>query len=214
MQAISQRRAAADRSDFLPHCSSLRLRVVQADGLTLEALLQRLWRGPLRQRAQGQLGLRVALLADQCWARWQYPPGQEPLGHAAHGWHQDGALHADFSATEPADQLLAMLTCWISLTPCGDDAPGLELLRKPLPGLLPPAALSPSQVALHCDAHTLWRPVMAAGDALLFGGDTLHRTHVAPAMRAERISLELRFVAGGDRSSRLRLERQIALDGL
>lgn len=211
MPAIRRHRDADDRHDFLPHCSSLRLRAVQAEGLSLEALCQALWRGPLRQLTQRRLGRQVALLADQCWARWQFPLERAPVGHAPHGWHQDGALHADFNATEPPDLLLHMLTCWISLTPCGDDAPGLELLRKPLTGLLSPAALSPSQVDLQHDPAALWRPVMAPGDALLFGGDALHRSHVTPAMRAERISLELRFVAAGDRAPRLRLERQISL---
>ena len=214
MCAISGRRAAADRTDFLPHCSSLRLRAVQADGLSLDALLRQLWQGPLRQQVQRRLGPRVALLADQCWARWQYPPGRGPAGHGAHGWHQDGALHADFNAGEPPDRLLRLLTCWIALTPCGGDAPGLELLCKPLPGLLPPAALSPAQVDLQYSADELWRPTMATGDALLFGGDTLHRSHVMPAMSAERISLELRFVAAANRSPRLRLERKITLDAL
>ena len=214
MREITRHRATDNRDDFRPFCSSLRLRAVQADGLSLAALLQLLWQGPLRQQVQRQLGLRLALLADQCWARWQYPPGRGPVGHAAHGWHQDGALHADFHATDPPDRLLRLLTCWISLTPCGGDAPGLELLRQPLPGMLPPAALSPAQVDLSYSADDLWRPLMATGDALLFGGDTLHRSHLAPTMSAERISLELRFVSAADRSPRLRLERKIALDGL
>ena len=212
MRDITRHRAADASDNFLPFSSSLRLRAVQADGLSLDALLQLLWQGPLRQQVQRRLGPQVALLADQCWARWQFPPDRAPLGHHAHGWHQDGALHADFNASAPPDRLLRLLTCWITLTPCGGDAPGLELLCKPLPSLLPPAALSTAQVNLHYRADDLWRPLMANGDALLFGGDTLHRSHVTPAMRAERISLELRFVAAVDRSPRLRLERKVILE--
>ena len=212
MAEISRRRGSVAHGDFLPHGSSLRLRALQARGMSPDALLQLLWQGPLRQQVQARLGLRVALLADQCWARWQFAPGSAPLGHYPHGWHQDGALHADFLATAPPDRLLRLLTCWITLMPCGASAPGLELLRQPLPGLLAPAALSEAQVALHYRASDLWCPVMATGDALLFGGDTLHRSHLSPAMTAQRLSLELRFVQADDRSPRLRSERRIALD--
>ncbi len=156
---------------------------------------------------QSMLGTKAALLADQCWGRRQFAPGRYPDGHSAHVWHQDGALHFDFVAPYPADALLKMLTCWIALTPCGEDAPGLELMRQPLPDLLPPAELDARRVDERFAATAFWRPVCQPGDAVVFSGGTLHRTHVAPGMHKDRSSVELRFVAADDDTARLRDER-------
>jgi ectoine hydroxylase-related dioxygenase (phytanoyl-CoA dioxygenase family) len=120
-------------------------------------------------------------------------------------------LHFDFGMPLAGRAPLKMLTCWIALTPCGEDAPGLELLRRPVPHLLLPPELDPSRVSDRYAPADFWRPVMGAGDLLLFSGDTLHRTHVRPMMGSERISLDLRFVAIADRSPQLRGERLVTL---
>ncbi len=153
----------------------------------------------------------MGLLADQCWARRQFAPGRYPDGHAAHEWHQDGALHFDFVEPYPANALLKMFTCWIALTACGEDAPGLELLRHPQQGLLPPGELDARQIGARFGPAAFWRPVFEAGDAVVFSGATLHRTHVAPGMQKDRSSLEFRFVAADDSSPRLRDERILPL---
>ena len=44
---------------------------------------------------------------------------------------------------------------------------------------------------------------MEAGDAVIFLGSTLHRTHVMKEMQANRTSVELRFIAKGNISQRL-----------
>ncbi|MDP1646939.1 MAG: phytanoyl-CoA dioxygenase family protein [Rubrivivax sp.] len=206
-------RCRSDRGDpdFSLHSSSLRLRALSAMGLDPVTVALPLWRGPLRGAIDAFLGRHVALLADQCWARCQYAPGRAPPGHAAHGWHQDGALHFDFGTLRANRVPLRMLTCWIALTPCGGDAPGLELLRTPLAGLLPPPELDAQRVFEQHASAEFWRPLMGPGDLLLFSGDTLHRTHVAPAMTQHRVSLELRFVAAEDRSPQLRGERRVTL---
>ncbi len=208
---VERCRSGSGNPDFSLRSSSLRLRALCGAGLDPVAVALPLWRGPLQGAIDAFFRRRVALLADQCWARCQYAPGRAPPGHAAHGWHQDGALHFDFGTPWTHCVPLKMLTCWIALTPCGDDAPGLELLRTPLPGLLPAPELDPSRV---CERHApadFWRPVMGPGDLLLFSGDTLHRTHVAPSMTRHRVSLELRFVAAEDRSPQLRGERLVTL---
>ncbi len=48
-----------------------------------------------------------------------------------------------------------MLTCWIALTPCGDDAPGIEFAGGDRTDLLPLAALADAAVrARHPRAAT------------------------------------------------------------
>lgn len=211
LRAVARCRAEADGgADFAPHASSLRLRALAGHGLEPVALAQSLWQGQLRAMLHAALGARIALLADQCWARCQYAPARAPQGHAAHGWHQDGALHADFATAAPQAPL-RLVTCWIALTRCGDDAPSLELLRHPLPRLLQPAELAQEQVRRGRADDDFVRLRLEPGQGLLFGGDWLHRTHAHAGMRSDRVSLELRFVAADEASPRLRGERIVVL---
>ena len=209
--AVELCRTGSGGADYSPHSSSLRLRALADVGLDPVPMARSLWRGPLRNPIDALFGGRVALLADQCWARCQFAPGHAPPGHAAHGWHQDGALHFDFQAPHAGGAPARLLTAWIALCACGDDAPGLELLCRPVPALLPPGELDPLRVQLGHAPGDFWRPVLGPGELLLFGGDILHRTHVAPTMRSDRVSLELRFVAADETSPRLRGESIVAL---
>ena len=104
-----------------------------------------------------------------------------------------------------------MVTCWVALTPCGQQAPGLELVRQRLDSLLPSSELIEERVNARFPTERLWRPVLEPGDMLLFSGGTLHRTHVESHMDADRTSIELRFFPAqaipdrlaGDRFARL-----------
>ena len=53
-------------------------------------------------------------------------------------------------------------------------------------------------------ATSPFEPVDESGDALLFRGDVLHRTHVTPRMTRDRTSIELRFFAADRIPERLR----------
>jgi ectoine hydroxylase-related dioxygenase (phytanoyl-CoA dioxygenase family) len=176
-------------------------------GLDLRALLDAVARPALAAACARILGT-AALACDmeQSWWRRQYPPGAAPARHHAHAWHQDGALGHDFPArpdgSADAAGLVPLVTCWIALTDCGADAPGLELLAGSPARVLGLADLQDG--ALRAAARrqgrtdeSFERPVLAAGDALVFGGAVVHRTHVAPAMTRVRTSLELRFRPGG-----------------
>ena len=164
---IERRYAAvkAEDPEFFPHSSSLRLRAI--DGLPIEDVLHELLDADLLQR----LGPLTACDVNQCWVRRQYALHDAPPHHAPHSWHQDGALNFDFmahsGASLPDDALLDMLTCWIPLTPCGVDAPGLELMREPVARLLAPAELTPDRVRNRYPAASFERPAMNPGDALL-----------------------------------------------
>jgi hypothetical protein len=128
-------------------------------------------------------------------------------GRPPHHWHQDGALRFDFLAhadrPPPADALLEMLTCWIALTPCGEHAPGLEWVAAPLAGLLRPPELTDAAVLARFGGGCRVRPVLQAGDGLLFDGALLHRTHLTASMSEPRTSVELRFFRAGPTPPRL-----------
>lgn len=155
-----------------------------------------------------RLGAPVAVDLDQAWIRRQYAPSRYPPLHRPHGWHQDGALGFDFlSRSGSSNGLLSMVTAWITLNECGSSAPGLELLTRPLPGLLAPAELTESAVSARFSSAGFSRPVMNPGDALLFEGSVLHRTYVNPAMTADRTSIELRFFPAEQLPERLAADR-------
>ena len=101
-----------------------------------------------------------------------------------------------------------MQTCWIPLVSCGDgQAPSLACFDPPWPELLPPAALADDTfegvMARLLPEARLHRPKLQAGDALLFGGGTVQRTHADEAMPHDRISLELRWLPAGAWPARL-----------
>lgn len=188
---------AAAGPDVKIQSSSLRLAAVP--GLAFADVVEQLAAAGLLDRCRDMLGGAVACLVDQCWARRQYPASARPARHAAHSWHQDGALAFDFAAHParplPATALLAMRTCWLPLTDCGVHAPGLEWSTHAIDGLLAPEDLADAAVQARFGPGTSRHPPLRAGDALLFDGALLHRTHVTPSMTRTRTSLELRFLA-------------------
>jgi hypothetical protein len=207
-----QERGVGDSAEFNPHSSSLRLRALP--GLDAAAIAATLLRGPAGAFCRRRLGSSLACDIDQCWVRRQYALSRYPPGHGPHAWHQDGALGFDFLGTampRSGEGLLAMVTCWIALTPCGADAPGLELVACETPHLLPPAALREAAIrAAHRQAE-FERPVLAPGDCLAFGAGVLHHTHVSPAMRQDRTSLEIRLFDANRIAARLQGDRFVAM---
>jgi hypothetical protein len=210
--AVSQLLPPGER--FVPTASSLTIGAVSSD-VDLNALLAAISAGPAGEWIKAEFGSPVACDRDESWVRRQYAPAKYPPLHAPHDWHQDGALRFDYlshlDGVFPPDALLSMVTCWIPLGPCGDVAPGLELVTRRPQGLLAPAHLLNERVQSHFAAEEFLRPVLASGDALLFHGDILHRTHVKPAMTKDRTSIELRFFLRDCRPARLKDDRFIAL---
>lgn len=157
-----------------------------AGALDIDAVL-----AVLQPRLQPALQAGADLLVGQCWVRRARP---------AHTWHQDGALHATFDGGEA---LLPIVTCWLPLTDCGVAAPGLEWVEPELTRLLDPRELTDDAVHASHAPDAFVRPDLRAGDALLFGGGLLHRTHVTPRMNRPRTSLELRFIDRREHPPRL-----------
>jgi ectoine hydroxylase-related dioxygenase (phytanoyl-CoA dioxygenase family) len=116
-----------------------------------------------------------------------------PPRFQAHTWHQDGALGVQFPP-EPgqAIPMTPLLTVWVALDSCGADAPGLELVRRRLDGVLHFTELNDAALHERFAADDFWAPALEAGDALVFLGGTLHRTHCRPEMRKSRLSVEYR----------------------
>ena len=109
-------------------------------------------------------------------------------------WHQDGSF---------LDPDVRTMNTWVALSHCGGDhpAPGLEVVPRRLPGVLPvdgdltPHSVAPSLVAeVAADTPTIC-PEFAPGDALLFDERFLHRTHLSASMTEDRYALECWFFA-------------------
>ena len=86
-----------------------------------------------------------------------------------------------------------LLTCWIPLEACGVGRPGLEFVRRRLEALLHYSELNDETLRQRFAPEEFWAPALELGDGLVFLNGTLHRTHVSPAMRKDRLSVEYRL---------------------
>ena len=109
-------------------------------------------------------------------------------------WHQDGAfMGADIRS----------VNVWLSLSHCGVDASGLELLPRRMPGVLPTGShgarfdwsVGPGMVEQAAAGVRTVSPVFAPGDALLFDHLFLHRTGAPPGICKPRYAIESWFFA-------------------
>ncbi len=109
----------------------------------------------------------------------------------AGAWHQDGAFMGEVRA----------LNLWLSLSDCGVDAPGLDLVPRRLEHLVTAGtddAMIDFQVSRRmaeeaAAPHPIVRPAFAPGDALLFDDRFLHATGSDPSMRHPRYAVECWF---------------------
>ena len=100
----------------------------------------------------------------------------------AGAWHQDGSFMGDVRA----------LNLWLSLSRCGDESPGLDMVPRRLDYLVTPQtdeALLEIQVsqAMAEEAagdREIIRPIFEPGDALLFDDLFLHATGRIPRCRS------------------------------
>ncbi|GJM37615.1 MAG: hypothetical protein DHS20C19_09820 [Acidimicrobiales bacterium] len=108
------------------------------------------------------------------------------------GWHQDGAFLGMASRA---------LNIWTALTPCGVDAPGIDVFALNFDHLVRTGGPNiydwsvSDETASRYDADRIVRPVFEAGDALLFDQMTLHRTGVDSTMTKTRYAVEMWFFA-------------------
>lgn len=109
-------------------------------------------------------------------------------------WHQDGA----FMGSE-----IRSVNVWLSLSHCGEDASGLEVLPKQLSRVLPTGthganfdwSVGPGMVELAAEGVATISPVFAPGDAMLFDHFFLHRTGIPAGIARDRYAIESWFFA-------------------
>jgi len=96
----------------------------------------------------------------------------------------------------------AGLNIWIPMIDCGVDAPGLEIMARRTASILPTITSSGDYNQMEIDPALVFEsfpeevrfyPTPKVGDAVLFLGSTVHRSHIAAGMTKERASLELRL---------------------
>ncbi len=109
-------------------------------------------------------------------------------------WHQDGAFLGEQTRS---------VNLWLSLSDCGVDAPGLDIVPRRIDRVVPTgthdAAFDWSVAQAVVDEVAgeagVTRPRFEAGDALLFDHLFLHRTAIGPTMTKSRYAIESWFFA-------------------
>jgi hypothetical protein len=112
----------------------------------------------------------------------------------AGGWHQDGKFMGPVRA----------LNLWLSLSRCGDVAPGLDVVPRRLDHLVTAATdeaqldyvVSQSKAEEAAGDRPIVRPVFEPGDALFFDEMNLHKTGSDPSMPNPRFAIENWFFGG------------------
>jgi hypothetical protein len=106
-------------------------------------------------------------------------------------WHQDGAFMGDARA----------LNLWLSLSRCGDEAPGLDIVPRRLDEIVIEhdemlyVDLTRERAAAAAEAGgvEILRPIFEPGDALFFDEMFLHQTGSDPSMPNPRFAVESWF---------------------
>jgi hypothetical protein len=106
-------------------------------------------------------------------------------------WHQDGAFMGDARA----------LNLWLSLSRCGDEAPGLDIVPRRLEEIVieheamldVELTRARAREAAEAGGVEIQRPIFEPGDALFFDEMFLHQTASEPSMPNPRFAIESWF---------------------
>ncbi|HZA58813.1 MAG TPA: phytanoyl-CoA dioxygenase family protein [Solirubrobacterales bacterium] len=141
-------------------------------------------RAGLRSVIWDYLGEPPSISVQKCTLRRVDPD-------AGAGWHQDGAFLGDVRA----------LNVWLSLSRCGDEAPGMDIVPQRLDhivetgtdGALFEWSVSPQMAEQAAGDAGILRPIFEPGDVLLFDELFLHSTAAEPDMPKSRWAIESWF---------------------
>ena len=145
----------------------------------------------LDEPLSGYLGERPALSVKK-WTLRRVPV--TPGTAFAPNWHQDGAFLGEGIRT---------VNFWLTLSHCGDTAPGLDIVPRRMDEILPTGtegalfdwSVGEGLVEKVAEETPIARPIFEPGDALFFDERLLHRTVVSDAMTHERYAIESWFFA-------------------
>ena len=125
--------------------------------------------------------------------------------HVPGAWHQDGAFMGDVRA----------LNLWLSLSRCGDESPGLDVVPRRLDQIVATATddavldyqVSQAKAEEAAGDKRITRPIFEPGDALFFDELFLHQTgsdpvHAEAALRHRELVLRRLGVPGRVRPDR------------
>lgn len=141
-------------------------------------------KGGLPKLIAGYLGEAPAISAQKCTLRKAEPK-------IAGAWHQDGRFLPNVRA----------MNVWLSLSRCGDQAPGLDIVPKRIDHILeagtePPyfdIQISEKLVEQEAGEAGIVRPIFEPGDVMLFDDLFLHQTGSDPSMPNPRYAVESWF---------------------
>lgn len=138
----------------------------------------------LRRIVNEYLGERAAISMNKSTLRRAKP-------HEGGAWHQDGAFMGDVRA----------LNVWLSLSHCGDDAPGLNIVPRRIDHIVPTGtegavfdwSVSPQVAEEEAGESGPLQPIFEPGDVVLFDELCLHTTGLDPEMTKTRYAVETWF---------------------
>jgi hypothetical protein len=138
----------------------------------------------LRDVIASYLGEKPAISGQKCTLRKATPD-------VAGAWHQDGAFLGEVRA----------LNVWLSLSRCGDVAPGMDIVPRRLDDFVATGTegtyldfqVSQQTAEEAAGEIGIVRPIFNPGDALLFDDLMLHQTGSDPAMANPRYAIESWF---------------------
>ncbi|MDP9294701.1 MAG: hypothetical protein M3O90_09830 [Actinomycetota bacterium] len=162
--------------------------VLAADSPTLSFEMLELFRvAGLPRLVEGYLGEPPLISVHKTTLRRADPsvPG---------AWHQDGAFMGDVRS----------LNLWLSLSRCGDEAPGLDLVPRRLDHIVATQTeeavlnyqVSQEKAEQAAGHKPIVRPIFEPGDALFFDELCLHQTGSDPSMPNPRFAIENWFFGG------------------
>ena len=156
--------------------------VLAADSPMLAAEMIGLFeRAGITRLAAGYLGERPLISLQKTTLRKAEP-------QVSGAWHQDGSFMGEVRA----------LNLWLSLSRCGDESPGLDLVPRRLDQLVTHGTdeavisiqVSQRMAEQAAAGRELVRPVFEPGDALFFDELFLHKTGSDPSMPKPRYAIE------------------------
>ena len=147
-------------------------------------MLDAFGRAGLPEVIEAYLGEAPLISANKCTLRKATPD-------VTGAWHQDGRFMGDVRA----------MNVWLSLSRCGDEAPGMDLVPTRLDdyvatgteGTWLDSQVSDAVAAEAAGEIGITRPVFNPGDALLFDDLFLHQTGSDPGMPKPRYAIESWF---------------------